>query len=325
MFDSKARLVFYEKAKLKSLIFLIVDLLPTDQTEIIGEMSFNIQNLKEQNRSLLSELCSIKKSVSEKEIEIRTITSKSFDLKKEYIKSLQSIDGIVGKKLQNFQTIFQNKLQKINRDVFNLTKNVEICKEKDYLKQISSQRLKQTLEDLQINFKKSQDKLICLEEKNEKMNESKTLLQQQINDMKVQLMKKQDTIDGLQEKIADLKKDMQNATVIITEKDKTNEELARDLVQANQMIVNFSNQIDKLSSDCDNLRQQLRLKDDFIGEQKLAMNKICEEFDDYRNRFRMEEFLSLKEDLLNARKEVENVEKQNRELSKCKSFCRLFM
>lgn len=46
MYETQARMVFFEKAKLKSLIFLIIDLNVTEQTEIIKEMSFNIENLK---------------------------------------------------------------------------------------------------------------------------------------------------------------------------------------------------------------------------------------------------------------------------------------
>lgn len=41
-----AKMVFYEKAKLKLLIFLVVDLNVTDQCEIIREMGVNIQQLK---------------------------------------------------------------------------------------------------------------------------------------------------------------------------------------------------------------------------------------------------------------------------------------
>lgn len=113
---------------------------------------------------------------------------------------------------------------------------------------------------------------------------------------------------------------MQNATVIIAERNKANDEIARDLVQANQMIVNFNNHIDKMANEKENLQQQLKLKDDIINEHKTMINKIREEYEDYKNTVKVDEILSLKEELLKARKDVENTEKQNRELSKC-TFC----
>lgn len=113
---------------------------------------------------------------------------------------------------------------------------------------------------------------------------------------------------------------MQNATLIITQKSKTNDELARDLVQANQMIVNFNNHLDRMATEADSLQEQLKFKDSVINEQKSVISKICGEYEDYKNKVKVEEIMSLKDELLRARMEIENLEKQNRELSKCK-FC----
>lgn len=113
---------------------------------------------------------------------------------------------------------------------------------------------------------------------------------------------------------------MQNATLIIAEKSKTNDELARDLVQANQMIVNFNNRIDKMANEKDSLMQQLKLKDDIINEQKGTISRVREEYDDYKSQVKIEEMLALKEELLNTKKDMENMEKQNRELAKCMFF-----
>lgn len=116
---------------------------------------------------------------------------------------------------------------------------------------------------------------------------------------------------------SELNNDMQNATLIIAEKSKTNDEIARDLVQANQMIVNFNNRIDKMADENQALQEQLRMKDDIINEHKGTISKLRQEFEDYKDRVKMEEIVALKEELLMARKEVETVQKQNRELAKC--------
>lgn len=39
---------------------------------------------------------------------------------------------------------------------------------------------------------------------------------------------------------------MQQATLIISQKSKVNDEIAKDLVQANQMLVNFNNHYDRM-------------------------------------------------------------------------------
>lgn len=110
---------------------------------------------------------------------------------------------------------------------------------------------------------------------------------------------------------------MQNATVIIAEKTKANEEIAKDLVQANQMIVNFNNRIDKMADEHEELLKQLRLSDDIVNEHKATITRLQAEFDEYKSRVKMEEIEALKEELFNAKKEMESVEKQNRELSRC--------
>lgn len=46
-----------------------------------------------------------------------------------------------------------------------------------------------------------------------------------------------------------MRKDIQEATVIIAQKTKTHNELARDLVQANTMLVNFNKQYDIISKE----------------------------------------------------------------------------
>lgn len=48
---------------------------------------------------------------------------------------------------------------------------------------------------------------------------------------------------------AELRKDIQEATIIIAQKTKTHDEIAKDLVQANTMLVNFNNHYDLMAKD----------------------------------------------------------------------------
>lgn len=55
--DIKCKVVFYEKSRIKSLIFLTIDLLVTCEKEIITEMSSNISQLKVSSISIFSQIC----------------------------------------------------------------------------------------------------------------------------------------------------------------------------------------------------------------------------------------------------------------------------
>lgn len=61
-------MVFYERSRIKALIFLTVDLLLTDQKDIINEMIANIRQLKESNNNTIFQLQTVKEQLKEKDL-----------------------------------------------------------------------------------------------------------------------------------------------------------------------------------------------------------------------------------------------------------------
>lgn len=76
------RMIFYEKSRIKCLIFLIIDLNLTDQKDIIIEMVTNIRLLKETNHNINSELNTTKNALGEKEALLNTALLSHRQIKK---------------------------------------------------------------------------------------------------------------------------------------------------------------------------------------------------------------------------------------------------
>lgn len=61
------KLIFYEKIRIKCLIFLTVELLLTNQREIINEMSLHIKQLKDSNRNLMVQANTAQDGITERD------------------------------------------------------------------------------------------------------------------------------------------------------------------------------------------------------------------------------------------------------------------
>lgn len=74
--EGRCSIVFYEKSKIKSLIFLRLELNPTDQKEIIEEMSATLCQLTNTNRGLMKQLQESEKSSETKESDLKNMKAK---------------------------------------------------------------------------------------------------------------------------------------------------------------------------------------------------------------------------------------------------------
>ncbi|CAH2016456.1 unnamed protein product [Acanthoscelides obtectus] len=68
-------LVFYGKSKIKSIVYLTVDLHMTNQKEIYEELIVALNNLQESNDRLKKQVTNLKKSTSEKDRQIQAMNS----------------------------------------------------------------------------------------------------------------------------------------------------------------------------------------------------------------------------------------------------------
>lgn len=143
----------------------------------------------------------IKKHINDKQDEIKLATTKRLQLQNQYIQHLHNIDAIVSQNLQRFQSIFHNKITKLNGDLFRLATNVEMYRERDNLRRTSSLQVNHTLQELKLDLKRSQETIVHLEEKNQKILEAKAAAEQQIYEMRLAVARKDEFIRGLEEKI----------------------------------------------------------------------------------------------------------------------------
>lgn len=104
----------------------------------------------------------------------------------------------------------------------------------------------------------------------------------------------------------------------MAQKTKAHDEMAKDLVQANTMIVNFNNHCESLSKEVEQLKELVVKKETVIKEQIKKINIVSDEFEKYRNQYNPFENQKLETDLLEAKQKIEKLEKQNGEVTKCK-------
>lgn len=62
-------------------------------------------------------------------------------------------------------------------------------------------------------------------------------------------------------------------------------------------------------------------KERIIQEQNHRFHELCKQFEEYKYEFNLERLNKMSQDLFAANKKVEEVEKVNRETTKCKDWC----
>lgn len=84
--ESRCKIIFYEKSRIKSLIFLTIDLEITNEREIIKEMSSNIIELKEVNKNLNQQVILYNNQMQEKDLLLKGALHKNEELTSKFCK-----------------------------------------------------------------------------------------------------------------------------------------------------------------------------------------------------------------------------------------------
>lgn len=84
--DTTCKIIFYEKSRIKSLIFLTIDLQITNEREIIQEMSSSLIELKEVNKSLSQQIALYNNQMQEKDQQLKGALSKNNELTSQFSK-----------------------------------------------------------------------------------------------------------------------------------------------------------------------------------------------------------------------------------------------
>lgn len=104
--------------------------------------------------------------------------------------------------------------------------------------------------------------------------------------------------------------------MFIAQKQQVNDELAKDLLKANQMLVNFNNHYDAKVRQIEELQNELRAKDQMLKTEKVRMMELMSEFEEYKRCFNSEVERQLKNELIEYTNKVQEHEETIRRTNK---------
>ncbi|CAH0548751.1 unnamed protein product [Brassicogethes aeneus] len=314
--QNKCTLVFYGKSKIKIIVYLTVDLKLTNQKEIFSEMNNNLKQLQEINERLKWQLSQSKSTIKDKEKQILETMQLKKNIEQEFLNHLSKVESFFNNKICEIRDNLLTKLTLNQKRLSKLFNDLQTVKSESILKSDSSQRLLKTMESLRIETIENATIINELKTENSALISAKNTYDKIINDLnsKIQDLDKVNSI--LQSKNEELRDDLEKVSVIIAQKKETNDELARDLVQANQMLVNFNNHYDKKVKQIEDLNNALMLKDQYIQEQRVKTNELLNEFEEYKTKFSNEEFINLKHENTLKNNKITELENTVRKLNK---------
>jgi chromosome segregation ATPase len=310
------KLIFYGKSKIKAIIFLTVDLQITNQKEIFDEMNNNILELQNVNKTLASQLQMSKSRLEDKDSEIEKFVMINRELEKRFLKDLQKLSFVFSNKLQECSSLLLNKIVVLSHKLLKLIQDVEIVKAESLLKSDSSTRLLQSMENLRLESIETSKVVNDLKRENCNLKSAQLSDEKMITELNNTIQRQDAEFRELRKQRDEFEKDVKQATMIIAQKSTANEELARDVVKANQMLVNFNHLLDTKNQEIDDLKNSTITKERIIQEQNHRFHELCKQFEEYKAEFNLERLNKMSQDLFAANKKVEEVEKVNRETTK---------
>ncbi|KAJ8917390.1 hypothetical protein NQ315_002414 [Exocentrus adspersus] len=314
--NQKCTLIFYCKSKIKSIVYLTIDLHVTNQKEIFAELIHNMQSIQNMNERLKKQLQSLRKSVSEKDQEIQRLALLKNELQEQFHKNVEQLNNLFNNKICEVEDLLIKKIVYIKFRVVKLVNDVNVLKEETSLKVESSRNLVKTMESLRVDADKNHALMNRLREENNSLTAVKAKQDKMITDLQKTVQDKDVSVVELQNRNGELQGDMEKLSVMMAQKKATIDELSKDLVQANQMLVNFNNHYDAKSKQVEELQAIVAAKDSAIKEQKLRTNELLREFENYKVSFNEEEQGKLKHEFVLAQNKIDELEGALRKANK---------
>ncbi|KAK9874433.1 hypothetical protein WA026_002773 [Henosepilachna vigintioctopunctata] len=314
--ESKCCLVFYEKSRIKSLIFLTIEMLLTNQKELFEEMENSMRLLQETNRNLTRQLNSIGEKLKHKENQIIEHGVFAKELEQKFMEDMQNVNKVFLYSLRQCESTLTEKVLVVSGKLVKLLGDINIVKNESNLKSESSARLLQSMENLRIeNFENvsviNKLKADCTSyEKIIRDLENDVIKLSQLND------ENNKKIVDLQNKVEEYRKDLENSAVVIAKKSELYNELKQDMEQANQVIRNYNKHYDIKAEEVDELKELIKCKDNLIKEQIFQNNQLFKEYHEYKVNFNSEELDKLLMEISEAKIKIETLEKEKREIAK---------
>ncbi|XP_076254636.1 uncharacterized protein LOC143192817 isoform X2 [Rhynchophorus ferrugineus] len=245
--DKKCLLTFYTKSKIKNIIFLMLELHLTDQSEIITEMYLEMSEVQNTNKRLQKQLCMSKKQVQEKELEVEKLEITKNIIMSQFCRCFQQVDELFSTKINYIQNLVLNKMCIFKTQIMNLQKHVESIKKDNDSKAIKNKQILVKLQDLQQKVNNNEDIIYNLKKENSSLIMLRVNLERSIADLNRTIEDLRNINNKMEVKNNELENDLKKFSIIVTQKEDKISELSKDLVQANNMLVGFNQQYDKKS------------------------------------------------------------------------------
>ncbi|KAJ8926304.1 hypothetical protein NQ314_021344 [Rhamnusium bicolor] len=268
------------------------------------------------NDRLKKQLSNIRKTVIEKDQQIQQLNILKNQLEVQFHNNLKQLDDLFNVKIKQVENMLINKIILNKQRLLKLLKEVEILKREMVLKSDSSTRLLKSMEDLRLEAVDNAAVINQLKKENSALHATKLGQEKNLIDLRKSLQDKEVAFGGLQKKNDELRADVEKAAIVLSQKKSTIDELSKDLVQANQMLVNFNNHYEIRAKQVEELQKTLATQDRSIKEQKIRTNDIVREFEEYKAMFSSEQQDKLKHELFMANNKIQELEKSIRKANK---------
>ncbi|VEN61422.1 unnamed protein product [Callosobruchus maculatus] len=302
-------LVFYGKSKIKSIVYLTVDLHMTNQKEIFEELIAALNNIQESNDRLKKQVSQLKKSTGEKDRQIQEMNSEILKLNTYFYTSFKQIEDTLNTHLRDITKKMQFKIDTYEQKLKKLLSAVNLVKKETFLKAESSNRLMKLVESLRSENSDHSDVIHGLKHENAQLKHAKCSLERNIEDLRRMLDQEKSSNVELQRKNDQFRSDLEKASVTIAQKKASLEELKNDLVQANQLLVNYNKH-------CDSLAKQLQEHQVSLEEKEKAIIELIREYEQYKLVYNEENHEKLNEEMIAANRKIEDLEQRLRKANK---------
>ncbi|CAH1118326.1 unnamed protein product [Phaedon cochleariae] len=314
--DDICSLIFYKKSKIKSIIYLSLDLHKTDQKEIFNELIDNLQRIQDSNDTLKKQLANVRKTVAEREKQIQQLTWLKNQLERQFSNELKKVEDFFIAKSRDLEELAQNRIRLTQQRIVKLVEDVNSVKSQTVLKFASNVRLSNTIESLRFEATENAKLMNQLKKENCVLQSVNANHEKNIADLRHILNERDTAVKGLSKRNEELRMDNEKATKVIAQNKANIEELSKDLVQANQMLVNFNSHYDSKIKQVEQLNEALRSKEEILNGQKLKHHKVVQDFDNYKALYNKEIQEKLKHELFLSNSKIEELEKAIRKANK---------
>ncbi|CAG9832112.1 unnamed protein product [Diabrotica balteata] len=309
-------LVFFTKSKIKSIIYLTLDLHATSQEEIINELMSNLQCVKDLNERLQIQMNCMKRTIIDKENEVKELIYLKSEMERQFYNAIKDVEQKINTQSHDVQCFLLRRINILCQKFLKTLDAVNGLKTVSYLRSDSSAKLKRTMEQLRIDNNEKDVLIELLKQENHSLQNMKMNSEKNLNTLQQALIEKDNLIEELHTKNGELLADMEKASMVIAQKKVTIEELSKDVVQANQMLVNFNQKYDAKCQLLENLESQLKSKNHIIHEELSKNSELQRAFDEYKAIFNEESYEKIKWNLATTQNKVDELEQNIRKVNR---------